>query len=343
MIYMKQNMRVLITGIGTVAAQGFVKGVRQQDEFKVYLVSTDAREDNAGRYFTDAFYKVPRGDDPAYVAEIIKVCKKEKIDLLFPGADGEIMALSQHKESIEKETGTKVAVSPFEGVKICDDKYLAYTYFAKHHFKTVPTFLLEEAVEKVKAGRLAFPLFIKPRIGTGSKHTHVVHNLEELQEKASLVPIPIVQPYLGAWKEFSVDVAADFNGKVLGVVPRTREEVRYGAAYRGVTVKDPLLISMAKEIVEHLGLIGPINVQIFKNLQTGEALLFEINPRIGATHAHTIASGLNTPHLMLKLFNGEQLEPRLGKFKDKLWMYRHWDEVYVEENGQRLPRNYKLL
>ena len=65
---MKKQLRVLITGIGTVAAQGFVKGVRQQDEFDVFLVSTDAREDNAGRYFTDAFYKVPRGDSPEYVS-----------------------------------------------------------------------------------------------------------------------------------------------------------------------------------------------------------------------------------------------------------------------------------
>src|SRR3989344_3947507 len=131
---MKKQIRVLVTGIGTVAAQGFIKGVRQQDEFDLYLVSTDAREDNAGRYFTDTFYKVPRGDDPNYVAEIITICKKEKIDLLLPGADGEVMALSKNKQLIEKETRTLVVVSPFEPVNICDDKYLAYTYFAKHHF-----------------------------------------------------------------------------------------------------------------------------------------------------------------------------------------------------------------
>lgn len=340
---MKKQIKVLVTGIGTVAAQGFIKGVRQQDEFDLYLVSTDAREDNAGRYFTDKFYKVPRGDNPNYVTEIMAICKKEKIDLLLPGADGEVMALAQNKQLIEKETGTLVVVSNFEGVNICDDKYLAYTYFKQHHFDTVPTFLLDEAIKKVEAGELPFPLFIKPRIGTGSKHTHIVHTLEELKEKARQVPIPIVQTYLGAWKEFSVDVAADFNGRVLGVVPRTREEVRYGAAYRGVTVKDPLLITMAKEVVEQMGLVGPINVQIFKNLQTGEALLFEINPRIGATHAHTIASGLNTPYLILKLFNGEKIEPKLGAFKEGLWMYRHWDEVFVEENGQRLPRTYRLV
>ena len=340
---MKKQLRVLITGIGTVAAQGFVKGVRQQEEFDVFLVSTDAREDNAGRYFTDAFYKVPRGDSPEYVSEIMAVCKKEKIDLLFPGADGEVMALSEHKQSIEKETGTKVVVSNFDSVKICDDKYVAYTYFKEKSFETVPTFLLDEAIRKIEAGELQFPLFIKPRIGTGSKHTYVIHNLEELKEKAPLVPIPIVQKYMGARKEFSVDVAADFNGKVIGVVPRTREEVRYGAAYRGVTVKDPQLITMAKEVVEKLGLVGPINVQIFKDLQTEEVSIFEINPRIGATHAHTIASGLNTPLLMLKLFAGERVESKLGEFKDGLWMFRHWDEVFVEQNGQRVPRNYKLL
>ena len=79
---------------------------------------------------------------------------------------------------------------------------------------------------------LAFPLFIKPRVGRGGVSAFPVRNARELAFFVDYVPNPVVQAFLDG-PEFTIDVLCDFAGRPIAVVPRERVVVRAGVVDRG--------------------------------------------------------------------------------------------------------------
>ena len=330
-------MTVMITSIGSVTAQGVIKGLRAQSECAVRIISTDMKANNAGRYFSDAFYQVPRPSDDTYLAVLLEICKNERVDLLIPIHDQELLPVAEHAHAFTALNCVAVVSNP-DTIRICHDKYQTYHFFKRIGIETPMTFRAEEVLSG--AARIEYPAFLKPAKGAAAIDTYVVRDKEELAQLARRVNEPLVQE-LEDGTEFSVDVLADFGGAVLGVVPRTRDETRHGASYKGTTVRDEEIIRKATSIAERLQIIGPCNIQCFKTTQ-GRIVFFEVNPRFSATHAHTIASGMNTPHLLLKMLKGDHLEPMRGAFEDGLTMYRYWREVFVDKQGKRVHEGYSL-
>ena len=84
------------------------------------------------------------------------------------------------------------------------------------------------------------------------------------------------------------------------------------------------LASYAKKIVEGLRIKGPANIQCFKN--DDEIRFLEINPRFSGSLPLTIAAGVNTPLLALRLCVGQVLDP-VNDF-DIVKMCRYWEEIF---------------
>jgi len=123
---------------------------------------------------------------------------------------------------------------------------------------------------------------------------------------------------------------ADFNGKVLNVVPRERIKVRAGEINKGRTVKDEKLIEYAKNITEKLGAIGVITIQCF--VKDDEIKFTEINPRIGGGYPLSFAAGANYPESLIRMILGEKVAPRLGEFEGNLIMLRWEDAVFIRRD-----------
>ena len=65
---------ILITGAGTTTTLSVIKGIRQQKEFSVRVISCDKSDNVSGRYMSDRFYKIPSAEDPGFaVAGIFPV------------------------------------------------------------------------------------------------------------------------------------------------------------------------------------------------------------------------------------------------------------------------------
>ena len=81
-----------------------------------------------------------------------------------------------------------------------------------------------------------FPLFVKPRNGSGGVGAFPARNQAELDFFTGYVDRPVVQEYLQG-PEFTIDMLCN-EGRPLAVVPRERVVIRAGVMDRGRTVRD---------------------------------------------------------------------------------------------------------
>jgi carbamoyl-phosphate synthase large subunit len=319
-----REIMVLVTGVGATTGISVIKGLRQQQEFRVKVVGTDINPADliAGSSLCDVFYTVPMAADPNYLQSLLTICQKERVQLLIPIVDPEILVLANNREIFEK-SGVRLVVSDPETVSICDDKYATVLFLRQHDIPAPWTMLAEEITDPES---LTYPVFVKPRHGVGSVNAFRVDSPQELIWTESKVGDMVVQEYLEG-EEFTTDVLADFDGRVLAVVPRQRLETKSGISYKGRTCHDQHLIQWGCRIAETMKIRGPANIQCI--VSANLPVYFEVNPRFSGGLPLTIAAGVNGPWWTLKLMNGQKQPDGLLPFREVV-MTRYWMETFYD-------------
>ena len=95
------------------------------------------------------------------------------------------------------------------------------------------------------------------------------------------------------------------------------------------------LIEFGRTVSEALRIIGPANVQCFRE-PDGGLQVTDVNPRFGGGFPLPTAAGSRYPELALALARGESPEPRLGEFREGVVMTRYFSQVILEELGGTL-------
>lgn len=334
---MKSQPTVIITGSGTVTCQSVIKALRSQSEITLEIVSVDMVEDAAGRYFSDAFYRVPGARDANYVDAILEICRRHTADLLIPIVDYEFMPLSLAADRFQA-AGCLVAVSPSHVITKVNNKLDTYQFFIEHDFPTAKTWDSNTARQEIDT--LPYPVFLKPAIdGRSSIDCYTIETAGDLQIYLEKVQDAMVQE-LVTGPEFTADILANWKSEVIGAVIRERIETKGGVSYKGRTVDDPDMLQHVVRMAKLLGLRGPANIQAF---HTPAGIRFnEINPRFSGALALSIAAGLNSPLMLLKLALGMNVEPTIGDTRVGVIMLRYWDEVFVGPDGRPEYPDYHL-
>jgi len=320
-------VRVLITGIGSTTALSVLKGLRIQEEIPVEIIGLDSNSDSAGCYWVEHFETAPRFDDPIYLDKMLALCKKWDVKLLIPIVDPEFPLLSRVREQFE-QLGCKVAISDPSVISHCLEKIETYRQLEILGVPTPPT--CSPAEQSLEAWQ-HFPAIVKPNIGSGSRHVYKVDNLEQLLSTIAGVPNPVVQKYVEG-PEYTIDVLTDFNGDVLLSVPRLRTETKAGVCYKARTVRDERLVEFGRRLAEQLNIRGPACIQGIDGKEGFYCT--EINPRFAGSLVMTLASGVNSPLMLLKAALGLKNDYELGSFKE-VQMVRYWDEIYY--NPDQMP------
>ncbi|MGB3206622.1 MAG: ATP-grasp domain-containing protein [Crinalium sp.] len=317
---------VLVTGMNSVTAISIVKGLRQQAELLLHIVGTDTNLKNeiAGSSFCDQFYTVPKAVEDNYISQLVDICVAENVKIIFPVVDIELEIIATNIE-VFRNQGIQVWLSNLETIQTCNNKYQTYKFFLDHKFATPQTWLPEEITGR--EADFPYPLIVKPIDGRSSIDVFCVEDVAALQQALKKVNQPIIQEYLEG-KEFTIDVVADEDSRILAVVPRERIEIKAGISYKGRTVKDQQLIEKATDIAQKLQIKGACNIQC--RVKDNLVKFFEVNPRFSGTLPLTIAAGVNSPLLLVKLALGQNLEKEYFDFKEGLYMARYWQEVFYE-------------
>ena len=287
-------------------------------------VATDVNPLAPALYHADAHVLVPRIDDPEYVPVLGRLVGEHEAGLVVPLTDLDQLTLARRRGELD----ALVLLPGADIVERLEDKYLAHVLFEERGIASPPTWLPRDLPDDA-----TFPLLVKARHGFGSRHIYRADDRGQLEFFLGYTPVEsIVQVCLGG-EEFSIDVFCDLDGRCLNAIPRTMIESKGGESIKGMTIRDEPLIDLASAVAEALGLVGPANIQCFREAD-GSHLVTDINTRFGGGFPLPLAAGGRYPELALALARGERPEPTLGEFREGIVMTRFFSDLSLTQNGE---------
>ena len=309
---------VLITPAGSGMAVAAIKSLKRDS--KIRVISADVNQLAPGLFLSDRGYTIPSFTSEKFYETIIHIIREEKIDVIIPALDTILFDFSNKKGYFE-EYNVNVLVSEPKTIEITRDKWKTYNEFKN----VIPLPKSSIDIENID---IDFPMFIKPRAGSGSKFAYKINSQEELNFFYNRINEPIIQEYLEG-KEYTVDCLADKNGKLLVNIPRERIEVKAGITVKGRIVENDDLRDMAHKITKKLKFCGPFFFQA-KEDSNGVPKLTEINARISGTMSLSTAAGINIHSLAVRLFMGEEI--KIPNVRYGVYISRYWEDIYLNED-----------
>ncbi len=310
---------ILLTGAGGAGTIAIIKSLKK----KFRIIAVDAFRFSVGLYLADKGYVVPPSDDPEYFNYIENIAKKEKVDIIIPLIDEELLLF---KKYFSRKKGVKILLPNYNFIKLCLDKWALSQSLKKRNIECARTYLLNDFDNLPKN---IFPCIIKPRVGRGSRGFAYLKNKKDLNDYLRIAPNDksslIIQERLYG-NEFTVSVAVSKHGKIIAVVPK-EVIIKKGITQVGTTRDDKNIYDLAKKVQEVYKPNGPFNIQLIMSSKTKSPKIFEINPRFSTTVALTIASGVNEVELLIKDIL-DQPYP-VPHFKKDLMMIRYQEQYYV--------------
>lgn len=293
-------MKILFTGVGrrVELLQAFRNAALVLNK-KLAIYGADIAETAPALVYCDYVRKVVAMESSGYIQNLIEICAVDKIDLLIPTIDTDLMVLSENKEKLET-VGTKVMISPPEKIRICRDKNNTSQFFMGCGLRA------PMSVNDWKKYEEGYPAFIKPKDGSSSINAFKADNEEELETYAVKIKDYIVQPFI-CGREYTIDIFCKKNGEPIYIVPRERLQVRAGEVLRSQICMDPMMIEEAKILCRAFKPCGPMTVQLIRD-EVGIDWFIEINPRFGGGAPLSMKAGAKSAEAVLKLMDGEDID-----------------------------------
>jgi carbamoyl-phosphate synthase large subunit len=290
-------------------------------------IATDVNQLAPALYHADRRALVPRVDDTGYIPALQDLVALHDVRLVVPLTDLDHLQLDGARDAL---AGAVVLVPGEETIHRCSDKFLAHEFFEANGIGSPPTWLPDALPDEIR-----FPVLVKARKGFGSRHIYRADDRRELEFFLGYTSADSMVQVACEGVEFSIDVFCDLDGRCLNAVPRTMIESKGGESIKGMTIKDVELIDFGRRVAETLGIVGPANVQCFREPDS-ELQVTDVNPRFGGGFPLPTAAGSRYPELALQIANGERPEPRLGDFREGVVMTRFFSHVILEEVGGTL-------
>lgn len=327
-------MNILFTCAGrrTYLLKYFKENLYEDDK----IVATDMQLSAPALQVADVIIKVPAVYDTKYIDILLDICKQHNINALLSLNDLELPILAENKTRFA-EKGVTVIVSDPNVIDICFDKYKTALWVESIGLNAPQTYVrLEDAKKALVAGDIAFPLFMKPRWGSGSIGLETIDDMEELDIYYHLLMKKIKKSILAAasvgdeyimiqeklmGKEYGLDVMNDLHGKNVGVSVKQKLAMRAGETDKAITVDIPEVYLMGRKIGENLKHIGNLDVDIMQRAN-GDYCVLELNPRFGGGYPFSYEAGANMPKAIVSWLKGEKvdtawLKPAIGKMFSK--------------------------
>ena len=312
-------MNILFTCAGrrTYLLKYFKENLAKEDK----IVATDMQLSAPALQVADVKLQVPAVYDAQYIDTTLGICKKQKIDALISLNDLELPILAEHKKRFE-DIGVRVIVSNLEVIDLCFDKYKTALWVASLGLNAPKTYIrLEDAKKALANGEIQFPLFMKPRWGSGSIGLETIADMEELDiyycllmkkiKKSILATASVGDEYIMIQEkltgnEFGLDVMNDLAGRHVAVSVKQKLAMRAGETDKAVTIDSPKLRDIGAIIGRTLKHIGNLDVDIMLRAD-GVYCVRELNPRFGGGFPFSYEAGVNMPLAIIKWLRGEQV------------------------------------
>jgi carbamoyl-phosphate synthase large subunit len=330
---MRKHCRVLVTGAGSGVGQGIIKALRLS-ELPITVIGADIAPMNAALYRAEEAVIIPRVEDVGSLEVVIEILRQNNVDVVMIGSEFELSFFSENKERIEGGSGAIVIAAPLNTIQIADDKWLTAEFLRQHGLAYAESYLPSNADNAVEmAGRLGYPLVLKTRRGTSSRHVYIVKEEGALRERFATTPLPMLQrmidlPSSELNTEYTCSIFKTPSGRLVG--PFTaRRTVRGGTSWHIEVARFEVLHEVLLSIGREMDFTGSLNVQLM--LTADGPVPFELNARFSGTTAVRAHFGFNEPDMALRsFFYGEEFpDPIIGTGV----AMRYHEEVFIDHIG----------
>jgi carbamoyl-phosphate synthase large subunit len=309
---------ILLTGVGK--RYDIVSAFAQHTK----TIAADPNPLAPAQYAAHHRFAPPRIDDPDYVPALAKVCKEHDVGAVIPLTDLDIEVLAQARAN-----GLLPAFTPDpEIARATYDKYETHLLLQRHGLPSPPTVLPDSGEEPP-----SYPVMVKPRRGSGARSIHLARDADEAVFFVGYVDEPTMIQKAMDGPEFSIDTLSDLDARCLNAIPRTMLESRGGESIKGTTIADAELIELGRAVVEALKVRGPCTVQAFRDREIGLGIT-DVNTRFGGAFPapmYAAREGRTYPELIVRMANGERIEPHVGDFAAGRTFTRYYWQLELDE------------
>lgn len=308
---MKYTIGVTATGGGV--GQSIIKALRQSD-YKI--VAFDGENTAAGLYMADRAELIPYAKNDFFIEDLLALCKKHHVDLLFPGMDCELLKLSEARKLFRDE-GIQVVVSDAEVINTADDKFLTNQFLYYNSLPQPRTWLTVDLFYETGS----YPVILKPkRGGARSKGVRKIYNSAQMPKK---LEDNVLQEYIDG-DEYTCGTVT-LGDKYRGCISM-RRILRDGDTYKAYVEKHDQIDELCEKVCKAMRPFGAFNIQL--RMRDEVPYVFEFNARCSGTTAARALAGFNEP-LMIADYLLKHKEPVYEI--EKMSILRYWNELPVKK------------
>jgi carbamoyl-phosphate synthase large subunit len=268
--------KILVTGVGGSAGRATTAFFRQRN---FAVVGTDCVNVESE---ADEFHIVPRGDDPGFAHEFLRLISTEKPTIVIPTVSEELPGVARLKTSIRK-CESQIFISDPDVVDLVNDKLTTAIHLRENGVKVPRTVASGgRPVATTIRGEVGYPCIVKPRVGRGGKGVALYRY--EAEALRDVRPDVVWQEFMPG-EEFDVNLFAYPAGHVRSLAVLQKLTMKQGVIGNAVSVQRVIHRDVAElgiRVAAILALEGPIEMDVRRD-GNGVARLLEVNGRVGAT------------------------------------------------------------
>src|SRR3989454_2667496 len=327
--------RILIIGSGPIvigqACEFDYSGTQackalREEGFEVVLVNSNPATIMTDPEMADRTYIEPL--TPEFVAKVIE---RERPQAMLPTVGGQTglnLAVALAEDGTLDRFGVELIGAKLPAIRTAEDRNLFGAAMARIGLEMPKGFFTttaEEARAGVRAGRMGFPLIIRPSFTLGGTGGSVAYHPEELEAavKWGLQQSPasqvLVEESVIGWKEFELEVMRDLADNVVIICSienfdpmgvHTGDSITVAPAQTLSDKEYQLMRDAAIAVIREIGVeTGGSNIQFAVNPADGRLVVIEMNPRGSRSPAlASKATGLPIANNAAKLAVGYRLD-----------------------------------
>lgn len=293
------------------------------------IYGSSSTETDPGLLYCHKVLKTSELDNPEYIREILSLCKKEKIDMVIPFQERELLLFSHYHQEFDK-IGTKVLVSREEIVNLCSNKKWTRKFFGSCKVRYT------EAVDNLEHYDSGYPCLVEVLDENDNiQQTMLAHSQDDVRYCTSKCSNYLLRPYVEG-KVYVIDTFCDMDGNPVYITPRAMEEANNNEVSKFRVVHDQEMIEETKRILEAFKPCGPLTIKLTKQEKTGVNYYIRLEPRFDEAAPVTIRAGADTPRAVIDLLLGNPLSYRENAADNDVVFSRFEQSVCLNKDTGRL-------
>jgi len=346
----KLKLTIALTGLNNTDNPGpgipVIRGIRESEIFDTRIVGLAYENLEPGIYMrdqVDKVYQIPYPSDgvEALLNRLEYINEQENINLLIPNFDAELYTFMKSAGRL-KEMGIRTYMPTLEQF---EERHKAnLPEFGKKYNIKVPNSKNITSVRDIETLKddFEYPMVVKGKF----YDAYMAYNEEQIRMHfhsiSSKWGLPIIIQQYVKGTEVNVVALGDGTGTTIGAVPMRKQYITdKGKAWGGITLDDPSMIDLTREIISATKWRGGMELELIRTPKN-EFYLIEINPRLPAWVYLAVGAGQNLPEALVKLAMGLEVQPFKNYETGKMFIRYSYDMICDLKEFERISTTGEL-